>query len=404
MLYRIIQTPAILLSSICILLAGCTVSDKKPAVQQPALAHAFKRSSVAPFSAPNPDAAARSFEDIAALPDASFDVAEAWVALASEDGQPGRGTDRAVMLRAVDELALRAEDALPNKPDGVDCFDALYETVLNRKAAEGLSGDRAENYDPAFTLQKRKGTCLSMGLLALAVARRMKVPVYGVNAPSHFFLRYTDSENPRADITMDVTRPQPERWSKQDDSFYRRWQHIHREAEARGVYLRPLSDRESISVFLASRSGFHAREKNFPLAECDAERALQLYPENVVALINAGFANEGLGRYDVAEKHYRKAIELDPGAVRAMNNLAYLKIRDASSPAYDLRGAEETIDRALRLQPDRPYLHATRGEIRAARNDWRGATAALQQALKLDPKNAAYRIRFMELRSTLRGE
>jgi len=398
MQYRIRHTPAIVLSSISILLAGCNVSQKKSSTKHPEIVHAFKRSPETPFTAPDPAAPARSFQDIAALPDASFDVAEAWVALANEDGQPGHGATRATILRAVDELAIRAEDTLPNNPDGVDCFDALYDTVLGRKAAEGLSGDRAENYDPAFTLQKRKGTCLSMGLLSLAVARRMNIPVYGVNAPSHFFLRYIDKDAAAANVTMDVTRPLPERWNKQDDSFYRRWQRIHRDAEALGIYLRPLTDRESVSVFLASRSGFHARQKEFTLAERDADRALQLYPENVVALINAGFASESLQRFDVAEKHYRRAIELDPGAVRAMNNLAYLKTRD------DPRAAEEMIDRALRLQPDRAYLHATRGEIRAARKDWRGATASLQQALKLEPRNETYRARFMEVRGILRGE
>ena len=140
------------------------------------------------------------------------------------------------------------------------------------------------------------------------------------------------------------------------------------------------------------------------LADRDATRALQLYPDNVVARINAGYASEGLSRYDDAAKQYARAVELDPGSVRAMNNLAYLKIRDPQSPAFDLRGAEDWIERALRLQPDRAYLHATRGEIRAARKDWRGATAALQQALRLEPKNEGYRARFMELRGILRGE
>jgi tetratricopeptide (TPR) repeat protein len=46
------------------------------------------------------------------------------------------------------------------------------------------------------------------------------------------------------------------------------------------------------------------------------------------------------------------------------------------------------LDRAMELQPENPYRYASRGFIRAAFKDVRGAMADYQKALELDPEDA----------------
>lgn len=356
------------------------------------------------FKAPDPAAPLRKFDAIAALPDNEFDLAEAVLALGQE---VGAAADPAATLTELDRLAARAKADLPAKPDGQDYFDTLYEIVLNRKSAEPFREDRAEDYDLSFTVARHKGSCLSVGILTLAVARRIGAPVSGAHCPSHFFLRYIpppDEKGKVVPVNFDVTRLTPNNWTKLDDDFYRKWQHFDEHAEAAGAYMRPLIDREVVSVFLSSRSGFFASKKNFAQALNDAERSLALNPRNITACINAGFAQESLGHLAEAQRHYNQALAIDPNSVRALNNLAYVKVKDPASAEFDPKQAERLIETALHMDPYRAYLHATYGEVKAAQHDWRGATRCLQDAAKFEPKNAAYRERFMYFRDKLRNE
>jgi len=354
--------------------------------------------------APAPARAVRSYDEIIALPDDKFDLAEAVLTLASEVNP---ATDVAGILNELDSLAVKVRTFVPETPDGIDYLDALYEVVLDRKSAEPFREDRAENFDLSLAIRKRRGSCLSVGIVTLAVARRVGAPINGVQCPGHFFLRYTPPKNagPKdSALNMDVTRLTPENWKKLDDTFYRRWHHLDSQAEASGAYLRPLTDREVVSAYLSSRAGYYGQKKDFEQALKDAQRALALNPRNVNALINAGFALESMKRFEDAEKQYDRALEADPRSVRAMNNFASLKVRDSKSSVYSPKQAEKLIETALKIEPDRAFLLATCGEVRAARLDWRDAARCMQQALNLDKKNTAYRDRFMQYRERLREQ
>ena len=368
----------------------------KPSVSAP--------KSSASFTPPDPKNPIRKFDEILALPSNEFDLAEAVLALGQEVGASG---DAQATLLELDTVAARAKADLPKDPDGQDYFDSLYEVVLNRKSAEPFREDRLEDYDLTYTVAKHKGACLGVGIMTLAVARRMGAPIAGAHCPSHFFLRYVpppDSKGRVVPVNFDVTRLTPSNWTKLDDDFYRKWQHFDEHAEAIGAYMRPLTDREVIGVFLSSRSGYFASRKNFAQALKDADRSLQLNARNITACINAGYAQESLGNLKEAKRYYGLALAIDPNSVRALNNLAYVKVKNPDSPEFDPKQAEKLIETALNMDPNRAYLMATHGEVKAALKDWRGATRCLQDAAKLEPKNAAYRERFLFFREKLRSE
>ncbi|HEY3324415.1 MAG TPA: transglutaminase family protein [Planctomycetota bacterium] len=358
------------------------------------------------FQAPDPAGPLRSFEQIVALPDEQFDVAEAVLALAAESKEQDSAAVNRDTLSEIDRLAANAKTDLPENPDGNDYFDTFYEVVLDRRAADPFREDRAENYDLSLAVSKRRGSCLSIGIMTLAVARRMGAPVWGVQCPAHFFLKYIPPPGSKRGKTLnfDVTRPMSDNYEKLDDEFYRHWHHIDPQAEANGAYLRPLSDREVVSAFLASRSSYYALKGSLAQALKDAERAVKLNPRNVTAHTNAGFASEALGKFVQAAEYYSRALEVDAHSVNALNDLAYLKVRDPQSPVFDPRGAQKLIEHALRLQPGRAFLLATSAEVKAATQDWRGAGRTMQEAMKLDPKNQKYRDRFMQFREKVRAQ
>jgi regulator of sirC expression with transglutaminase-like and TPR domain len=389
-------------------------TKKPPVIEQPAEANATELPRTAlkppargteskPTFAPSEP---RSFKELAALPDEQFDLAEAVLALGAEDGF-SLSTSAMETLQRLDVLAARAKTQLPDNPELTDYFDALYDVVLIRKPCEAAHDERPDDFDLSRAVFQHRGTCMSIGISALAVARRMGAPINGAQCPGHFFLRGTGAHNSKGQeiaLNFDVTRPTPENWAKIDDDFYRKWRHFDAKAEASSEYLHPMTDKQVISAFLSSRSGYLAREKNFEAALADAQRALALNAKNIYALINSGYAHESLKQLDEAEDDYKHALEIDPHCARAMNNLAFVKIRDKHSKIYDIKRAEKYIDQALKIDPDQAYLYATKGEVCAARGDYKDATLSLLTACSLAPKNSAYRERFMALREHSRRE
>jgi len=380
---------------------GCKPSPRDPVVVR-------NRENKARIAAPQPPSiegrqpasTPRKLDEILALPDSDFDLSEAVLELGKEIN-PASNTEDA--LASLDRLAAAAKDELPLSPDTIDYIDALYNAVLDRKSAEAFREDRPEDYDLAFTLSKRRGTCLSVGILTLSVARRIGAPLHGAQAPGHFLLRSTPFPDGKV-IYFDVTRPMPDKWRELDDDFFRRGYKFDEKTRKSAGYLTPLNDKQVLALYLASRAGFFSKRGQYDLALKDAQRAQALDPNNPIAALNAGFSLESLSRWKEAEQQYRRVLQLDPHSVRVMSNLAYLKVRDPESDGFDPREAERIVGQALKLDPSRAYLHATLAEVKAARQDWRAATRSMQEAMRLDKKNAAYRDRFMAFRTHLRDE
>ena len=68
----------------------------------------------------------------------------------------------------------------------------------------GFRGNKNDFHHPKnayinHVLHSRKGSPISLAILYLEIAQRLKVPVYGVNLPEHFVLAYTDLPLPFGD-------------------------------------------------------------------------------------------------------------------------------------------------------------------------------------------------------------
>lgn len=70
-----------------------------------------------------------------------------------------------------------------------------------------LDGNKINLFDPQniylnTLLETHKGSSLSLGILYIIIARKLNIPLYGVNLPQHFILSYV-SELSGSDPTMD---------------------------------------------------------------------------------------------------------------------------------------------------------------------------------------------------------
>jgi tetratricopeptide (TPR) repeat protein len=86
-----------------------------------------------------------------------------------------------------------------------------------------------------------------------------------------------------------------------------------------------------------------------------------------------------------------RALELDPQYVDALVISAQANMSLVAwghGPVGDrLREAERRLEAAQALDPDHPFLHATRARLRIYRSDWAGVEDAIQSALELDPRD-----------------
>jgi regulator of sirC expression with transglutaminase-like and TPR domain len=136
---------------------------------------------------PESDPRAR-FTEIAALPDAAIDLAEAALWIAAEEYP---ALDVASCLARIDALAAEAAPALRGAPD-----EAARVAALNRFlfVERGFRGNRDDYYDPRNSflnevLERRVGIPITLSLVYLAVGRRLGLELFGISFPGHFLLK-----------------------------------------------------------------------------------------------------------------------------------------------------------------------------------------------------------------------
>lgn len=94
---------------------------------------------------------------------------------------------------------------------------------------------------------------------------------------------------------------------------------------------------------------------------------------------NQGNDARNAGRYDEARAHYKKATEIDPSYARAHYNLGHMLFI-----LHQEKEALESLNRAVALNQNGAGF-TTRGVVRLALGDIRGAFQDQEQALRLAP-------------------
>ena len=101
-------------------------------------------------------------------------------------------------LELIEQLQRRISAALPMLPAA-----ELAQPLLRQMATIGFQQDDVAQPKPQVALlhkvvERRRGQPLGLAMIALELARRMEIPLEGVNFPGHFLLRV-----PGADHTLD---------------------------------------------------------------------------------------------------------------------------------------------------------------------------------------------------------
>ena len=260
----------------------------------------------------------------------------------------GLPVDPSLPEREITRLADRLRPDVSGAADGGRVIKAFLRVLL---VEEGFTYDKSasdpQNYLLEAVLARKKGNCLGLSMLWLALADRLDLPFRGVYVPSHCFVRY---EGNGAHVNVEFA----EGGASWEDDRYRREFRI----RPGRPYLSSLSSGEMLGVYLKTLGAAYSRKGREEDALRTYDEAGRLYPGMPDVHFNAGVSLQKLGRLDEAAGKYRRALELDPDMAAARDNLSILLARRGR---YD-----EAIEEARRAVELEPWNAGTRGNLAAA--------------------------------------
>ena len=260
----------------------------------------------------------------------------------------GIPVDPSLPGREIARLADRLRPEVSGAADAGHVVDAFRRVLLvEERFTYDKSASDPQNYLLGSVLARKKGNCLGLSMLYLALADRLGVPFRGVYVPSHCFVRY-EGNGLRVNVEF------AEGGASWGDDRYRREFRI----RPGRPYLSSLAPGEMLGVFLKTLGAGYSRKGREEDALRRYDEARRLYPGLPDVHYNAGVSLQKLGRLDEAAGKYRRALELDPEMAAARDNLSLLLAREGKF--------DEAIEEARRAVELEPWNAAARGNLAAA--------------------------------------
>jgi tetratricopeptide (TPR) repeat protein len=119
----------------------------------------------------------------------------------------------------------------------------------------------------------------------------------------------------------------------------------------------------------------------------------------VTLLMSRGLRSLQAGQDDEAVNSFSDAITLQPDVAEAWHQRALARYH-----AGDVNGAIHDLEETVQLEPRNFAAFRTLADIAAAREDWKGAYAAWQKVLEIDPKTPGGEERLRLLKRKAVGE
>lgn len=246
-----------------------------------------------------------SIEQILAQPDDSIDIALADLVLA-KDFYPNLKLQS--FLYMLDYMAGRFAHFFGKYTDPDQRVRALN-TFLYKKGAwndgitfsydeDDLQVAKPSNKFINGYLATRKGSCITMPMLYLALAERLGLPMYAARLPYHFIVRYVPEELTRNfHENIEATNG----GGYVSDKEYRRTFQVPEKAVKNGVYLRTLTRRQFVASLLLVNANEWIVRKNFERAKYYLELSM-MYDST----FSSAFMNYGLLHLQEAQILERK--------------------------------------------------------------------------------------------------
>jgi regulator of sirC expression with transglutaminase-like and TPR domain len=164
-------------------------------------------------------------------------------------------------------------------------------------------------------LQLRRGSCVGLGTLFLALAERLGLEMHGVMVPGHFYVQLRENGQLHNIELLRQGEELPDAWYRE------RWPIV----APSPAYARPLSAREVEAVLLFDIGNDRKRARALAQAERAYLQAGQRFPTFAEAHASAGSVAHLLGALDRAQAAYTAARAANPNLPGLEANIALLQ-------------------------------------------------------------------------------
>jgi hypothetical protein len=240
----------------------------------------------------------------------------ALVALAADFGAtPNAITDGWVELEAI---AARVERR--HRQTHADLIEDLNAVVFGELGFER----EIESVDIRFfrlpsVIADRRGNCLGLGDLYLALAERLRLPLDGILVPGHFFVRRSGSV-PRNVELLRLGEAMPDAWYR---AKYGPWPAENEDGSS--PYFRPLTVGEIVAVHWFNAGNNLRAARDLVGAERAYARAAAEFPEFAEAQASLGAVRQLKGALAIAATAYEAAARARRDLPGLEQNMALLK-------------------------------------------------------------------------------
>ncbi|MBI3831660.1 MAG: tetratricopeptide repeat protein [Planctomycetes bacterium] len=331
-------------------------------------------------------AVSKELDALLKKPEAEIDLATGALLLCKEEHA---ALDVAAQLKLLDALAAKLAPALAKAGTAEAKLDALKSLLFEDEKFGLPRKDDAAAFLLADVLANKRGNCLGLSVLCLALAERTGLPLHGVPVPSrlsgpgHLLVRYDDGVARR---NFDAT----EGGALHDDAYYRDLFKLKPDDFKSRYILGNAQKLDVLNLLLVNLGGARVEAGRFRDAVPLLERAVELKPSYAPAFNNLGAAKfgdkSGASDLDGALRAYAQAVKLDPNFAAAHAGLAAAAFR-----LGQLEKAEEEAMTTEALEPGNVQAKIVLANIHLERGEKKAACAMLEEACRAAPKDARLR-------------
>ena len=227
--------------------------------------------------------------------------------------------------------------------------------------------DSAADFLLSGVLKNKRGNCLGLSVLCLALAERAGLKLFGVPVPSrlsgagHLLVRFDDGTHRE---NFDPTQE----GAAFPDDHYKDLFKLRPEDLKSGYILGNASRKDVLCILLVNLGGSRV-EGDAPLTALPLlEQAIAMKPNYANAFNNLGAAKLRMSDVSGAVAAYNKALDLQPGLVGARLGLADIAIRRGAAETAEKQIEAVLVDEPGNLQAKclQASLEASRGRLDAA--------------------------------------
>jgi len=320
-----------------------------------------------------------SIEEVLQLNDRDIDLGTAALILSEQwsDVVPGQRYRAQLDEMAQEILARLKEQGLKANYRAIPVVNHYLFEELGFEAVAN-----ADNPDDLFlhsVLENRKGYCLSLSILYLALAERIGLPqIYGVVVPGHFFVRY-DSRAQRFNIETTARGANP------TDEYYET-KHSAPDERVNGLYMGNLTNLQTLGCLFNNFGVVYLETGEFEAALFHLDLAVRINPMLSESRANMGNIYLRQGRLEEAIEMFQGALNINPNDPKTHYNLGH-----TYAQARIFTRAEKHLKETLELDPDFIDAYVQLAATYALQKKYQKAKQVLNQAISDHAQNAELR-------------